>query len=686
MKKYLIFLIVIKLFITALFGQNKGFDQKALEKIKEYQAYDLENGLKVINLNNNDSTHVFLRLYTDIPQNVDKHYRPFIEIEQEIRKSPYMNLPKGWTIKNLDDLKLKLKKDPFGYYLSCPLELLDTAIFLLSEILANPVVTANHLKKTKNNYKIKLDSLKDPVKFRIERITKGLIYGKEHPLTRLLSNKEINTLTISKYEEYYYHFYRPNNSYLLIMGPVTEELAVMVSRKYFDKLKKKEPPVSDYKLNKIEETKVAFFDTLATGQYELSMIFPFSLHPFTFDYEKSELLSILIQKILKKKLFTETGLVTEITAKFQNDKISGNYSLNIKMAKDSVEKVIQLVIKSINDLKKGNFLQGELEQSKQELIKEFKKQGSDEKYISWLIINSERNNLSPNYYAGFINDIKNTKKQGIRLLAGKYLSYQNAIFTVTGKWYPSLNDVLKLSKKYRIELYNLDGSIKRVIPKGFNGFHILYDYINAVGGKSISKLKDLSIRLTGKYEMSGEEFYIEGEIKHKAPDNYYQYYSLIRPKKDTIFLNMQVYDGENGLDSTMQGKKYLSGKALELLKYKSIIIPAIKYRKWNYKAKILRADTLNNRYVFVVEFTNPAKQKIIDFYDVDKGLRYKRIIEDAAYLNKRTIVYNQYRKIEGKDVIYPYYQLITGKETVIKLIIREINTKNRIDKKIFKID
>ncbi|RLD63822.1 MAG: hypothetical protein DRI95_11235, partial [Bacteroidetes bacterium] len=326
-------------------------------------------------------------------------------------------------------------------------------------------------------------------------------------------------------------------------------------------------------------------------------------------------------------------------------------------------------------------------QSKDELIEEFKKQGSGENYISWLIINSERNNLSPNYYANFVKDINKTTKQGVQLLAGKYLRYQSSIFMVMGKWYPSLNDVLKLSKNYRIELYNIDGTIKRIIPKGFNGFHILNDYIKAVGGiSSISKLKDLNIRLTGKYEMMGEEFFIMGEIKHKATDNYYQHYSLIRPKKDTIFLNMQIYDGERGLDSTMQGKKLLSGNALELLKYKSTIVPATKFREWNYKTKILRADTLNNSYVFVVEFTNPAKQKFIDFYDVDKGLRYKRIIEDAAYLNNRTIVYNQYRKIGDKDVVYPYYQLITGEETVIRLMIREINTKTRIDKKVFKIE
>jgi len=141
--KHLIFLIVINLFITPLFGQNQEFDQKALEKIKKYQAYDLENGLRVINLNNNDSSNVFLRLYTDLPQNVNKQHRAFIEIDQELRKSKYLNLPKGWTNKKLDELKLNLKKDTFGYYLTCPLGQLDTAIFLLSKCFRDTITACS---------------------------------------------------------------------------------------------------------------------------------------------------------------------------------------------------------------------------------------------------------------------------------------------------------------------------------------------------------------------------------------------------------------------------------------------------------------------------------------------------------------------------------------------------------------
>ena len=647
MKKILIIIYLIS-GLPLLHAQDFNFSNENLDEIKKYDAGQLDNGLSVLSLQTEDSTNVFLRFYTDLPDNTDKQYTPFIFAEQQIRQNEILNLPKPWTKNILQNNNIDLVKDDNGYFIKCLLE---------------------------------------PANFRIERISKGLIYGKNYPLIRLLTTKEIDELSFKKYKDYYLKFYKPNNSYLMIISQFSADSILKLSEKSFGEWKKKSIPVKKYKLNKIVEPKIAFFDTLSSGQYELSMIFPFALHPFTFDFEKSELLSILIQKELAKRLINNTGLASDINAQFQNDKISGNYSLNVRMTKDSVEKVISIVIEAIEALKSGNFLIDDFEQSKKELITEFKKQNTNENHISWLIINSEINNLSPNYYADFIEDINKTNKAGLQLLAGKYLSYRTSIFTVRGKWYHTLNDIIKLSKDFRIELYNLDGSIKRVIPKGFNGFHILNDYINAVGGRTaISKLKDINIRLTGQYLMNDEEFYVMGEIKHKAPNKYYQHLDLIRPKKDTLLLNIMVYDGEFGMDSTMHGKKFLKGKELQLLQYKSVIIPATKYKEWNFKTKILRADTLNNTYVFVVEFTNPANQKFIDYYDVDKALRYKRIIEDEAYLNKRTILYKKYKKIENEDVLYPFYQLITGKDTMIKLMIRETNTKNRIEKKWFNID
>ncbi|NJO90927.1 MAG: hypothetical protein HC831_19660 [Chloroflexia bacterium] len=110
------------------------------------------------------------------------------------------------------------------------------------------------------------------------------------------------------------------------------------------------------------------------------------------------------------------------------------------------------------------------------------------------------------------------------------------------------------------------------------------------------------------------------------------------------------------------------------------------YKNWQYKTNLVSADTLNGAYVWKVEIDNPAKQYIIDYYDVDKGIRYKRIIKDQAYFNERTITYSKYMRDEDKEILYPYLKKIESNNTSIRMLIREVDYKSRVDKKLFDIE
>lgn len=167
--------------------------------------------------------------------------------------------------------------------------------------------------------------------------------------------------------------------------------------------KKKEIASSTYKLIPIEEPKIVFFDTIPLGRTTIKILFPFALHPFTFDSEKAELLSLLFQKILEQKLVNQMKLAKGIRARFESDKITGNYQLSVDLEKDSLNLVIQSIIQSISDLKAGKYLIEDLNKAKNEIINSFKSHNTDNSYISWLIINTERNNLEKNIMPILLN-------------------------------------------------------------------------------------------------------------------------------------------------------------------------------------------------------------------------------------------------------------------------------------------
>ena len=101
------------------------------------------------------------------------------------------------------------------------------------------------------------------------------------------------------------------------------------------------------------------------------------------------------------------------------------------------------------------------------------------------------------------------------------------------------------------------------------------------------------------------------------------------------------------------------------------MLGGIYINKWKYGSK------------YVVRFKNPAEQTIIDYFGVDTALRRKRIIKDNAHLKERTIIYEKYKKYDEKEILYPYLQIINTKNTIIRMIIRSVNSETKIDKNEF---
>jgi len=686
--RFCFFLISALLFAQFPLAQNNTFNQEKLSEIKNYRSAQLENGLTIICLTTRDTNNFFIRSYTNLPEYVEKNYQAVLSVDAELRKDLDYELPSPWSNSDLKEMKIKLDKDASGFYASCAPESLDTAMFLFSDLFQKPVVETDKIEDAKKAILAWSDSLEGSSTHKIDKVTKSIIYGRDHPIIKSTDPSLIVAVNYDFYMDFYKDFYKPNNSYLLVMGNISLDSVKMLAKKALGEWKKKSIPESNYKLIPIEEPKIVFFDTIPTGKKNIKILFPFALHPFTFNSEKAELLSVLFQDLLSEKLINNMQLASKIDARFESDKITGNYQLNVQLTKDSLNQVIEAIISTISDIKKASYTEEKLKTAKAQIVKSFEENKTTNEYISELIIYTESNSLSNEYYANFIDDINKVDKTAMQTFAAKYLNYNTALFQIHGFWYESLNDFIKLCKNFRIELYELDGKLLKVILKGFNGFSVIDNYVIALGGEeNIEKLKDVSIKFGAIYELPDkEQILVEGEMLHKAENKYFTERRMIRPDKDTIFMHQQIFNGTIGLDSTMQGKKQLSGSGLQLLKYKSPFVPEMKYKEWQYKVRLVKSVEVNSKHTWVVVIDSPEKQRIIDFYDVDIGLRYKRIVTDSAYFNERIIEYRKYRRENEKEIVYAYMKTITSGKTKITMVIRNVDYKSKIDKKIFELD
>ncbi len=688
MKNY-IFLLIFTIILTTT--ANAQFDENAknkLSSIKEYTSVKLENGLTVICLNDVQSTQVFVRAYTNVPEYVSKSYQLALLIDAELRKSSKVNLPMNWTKDKVDALNIDLQRDEKGIFTSCSDNNLKQTIALLIDILKQPTANLSEIDKAKQNIIENSKKLAKMPNDKIDKITKSIIYGKQHPILHKINVKNLRAINLKDYQNFYNRFYKPGNSYILVIGNISLEMIKNIVTEATKDWKKKEIPESQYKLLPIKEPKIVFFDTVPSGQPRIKIMFPFALHPFTFNSEKAELLSVLFQDLLSDTLINKLNLANKIEAKFESDKITGNYQVNVHLNNDSINTVIETIISTISKLQKIEYSDEKLAKAKSQIIANFETNEINNKFISKLIMNCEIDNLSKEFYANFTADINNTNKENMRTFANKYLNYNTSLFQIPGHWYKSLNDFIKLSKQFRIELYELNGTLKKVIPKGYNGFSVVNDYVDAVGGaNNINKLKNVSIKYGMLYKLEdGTNMEVRGNFLHQAGNKFASTANIHRAEQgDSIFLRQQIFNGKIGLDSTAQGSKILTGNALKLLEFQAPFVPEMFYKQWGYKADLVKADKIGDIYVWVVKMVTPVNQKITDFYNVDNGLRIKRIINDNSYFKNRTIIYGKYTKVGKKQMIYPYVKKITSGKTTIIMIIGKIDLKSRIDPDVFKI-
>ncbi len=690
--KFNTFLLIIFLsvfYVKPVNAQSYNDVKRKLANIKNYRSVKLDNGLTVICLNNPQSNNFVIRMHTELPKYVAKKYQSPLLIDAELRKSSEVNIPEHWKKSQLQSLNIKVSRDDKGIYAFCPTDNLEQAVNLFADILKNPKIHSSEIQQAKKKILARVNDTETKNDQKTDEITKSIIYGKEYLKLNKIDKKNIKKLNLTEYKRFYKDFYRPNNTYLLIMGNISMEMCKSLVNKALSDLQSKDIPKLDYKLLPIKEPKIVFFDTLPSGKTNIKILFPFALYPFTFNSEKTELLSVLFQDLLGEKLIKKSRLANKIEAKFESDKITGNYQLNVSLNRNSINKVIEEIISTISKLIKADYPNEKLTKAKQKIIKDFTKQDVDDKFISKLIMISETGNLPKEYYANFIDDIKNTGKKNMRIFAAKYLNYKTSIFQIHGDWYRSLNDFIKLSKNFRIELYKLNGELKKFIPKGFNGFSVIENYINAIGGReNIKKFTNVSIEYGMTYSFdSSDEMIVEGKFLHKDESKFVSTANIIVPaNSDTIFLSHKVYNNNKGLDSTMSGKKILSGTALELLKYRSPLVPEMYYKDWGYDVKLTKARKTGTTYVWVVEMKTPANQFIIDSYDVDEAIRVKRIVRDNTYFGNRSITYSKYIKCEKQALTLPHFKKIQSGSTTIKMLIENIDFETKLAVDLFLIN
>jgi len=105
-------------------------------------------------------------------------------------------------------------------------------------------------------------------------------YGANHPYGEVQTEETVNAITLDKVKEFYNTYYKPNNAYLIVVGDTNLEEVKANARKYFGSWKKGNVPAPKYEMPKSPEaTNVHFANKDGAVQSVIRVTYPIEYKP-----------------------------------------------------------------------------------------------------------------------------------------------------------------------------------------------------------------------------------------------------------------------------------------------------------------------------------------------------------------------------------------------------------------------
>ncbi len=174
---------------------------------------------------------------------------------------------------------------------------------------------------------------------------------------------------------------------------------------------------------------------------------------------------------------------------------------------------------------------------------------------------------------------------------------------------------------------------------------VIEKYIEAIGGRdALAKIEDKSTIMRGT--AMGQSITLT--VKQKAPNK------LRQEVKAGGMEQIIIFDGEKAVMKVMDQKIEVKDKELEALKLEAQMDFLLSPQSYGITLSYEGNETVNGKEAYKIKMTLPSGLRWFSYFDAESGLKVKeqREIQTQMGLSEQTVVYDDFREVEG--VKYPY--------------------------------
>ncbi|MEM1319589.1 MAG: insulinase family protein [Bacteroidota bacterium] len=659
-------------------------------QLGSYDNFKLSNGLEVIVVENHKLPRVSFQLFVDAPSISEGEHTGYIDIAGDLMSKGTTTRKKSQIDEEVDFIGATLVTDADGIYAESLTKHTDKLVELMADVLLNPSFPEAEFDKIKKQTLSGLAQEKEDPSAISRNVTRVLRYGKDHPYGQIATEATIGAVTLDKCKEYYNTYFKPNISYLVVVGDITADQARPMIENYLGKWKSSNDiPKPTFETPQMpEKTSVDFVDKSGAVQSVIAITYPLSLKPGETDVIPASVLNTMLggyfQSRLNQNLRETHGYTYGARSSLRSDRNVGFFSAGASVRNEVTDSSLVQFMKEFNKVRDEIVGPKELELVKNSMSGQFARSLERPQTVARFALNTFRYKLPKDYYATYLEKLSKVNAADVMAMAKKYVRPDRAHIVVVGNKDDVVEKIGQFSADKKVNFYDPYGNKvelkEQSLPAGLTADKVIASYIQAIGG--MDKVKEVkSMSMTMEAEFQGMK--LVNELHQQEPNKYSMSLSMMGS-----VMQKEVTNGEKGMKAGQAGTGAVEGEELNEMKERALIFPELTYAEKGYKLALKGIEPVDGKDAYKVNIESPSGKKSTDFFDAESGLKIKSMeeIDMGGQKAYQTAEIQDYKEIDGVKV--PHTMVISGGGLPMALTMKitDIKVNNTIDPAIFKVE
>jgi zinc protease len=596
-------------------------------RLGKFESFTLDNGLQVIVVENRKVPVVTYQLTVDMDPILEGDAKGFVDFAGQLMREGTTQRTKQQIDEAVDFIGASLSTYSTGIYASSLTRHQNTLLELMADVLMNPTFPEDELHKRINQTRSGLQTIKTNGNAIAGNIATVLAYGPEHPYGEIITEESLNNINADLLRRFYNTYWKPNISYMVIVGDINVTEARKLMDQYFSNWRRGDVPRHTYPTPQPPQgRRVAVGERIGAVQSVVQVTHPVVLpvgHP---DAIKVSVMNNILgggvfSGRLMQTLRETKGYTYGARSSISTDKLVSRFTASTEVRNDVTDSTVVIILEEMNRLKDEPVTPEALQLVKNFSTGSFARSLEDPRTLAQFALNIKRFNLPENYYATYLERLNAVTVEDVQQVASKYVKPDNAIIVIAGNISEVPETLKQFSANGEVELFDAFGRTLQAqevseVPSDVSVHSVLNNYYNAIGGKeSFRQMQDIMQVI--EVPMMGQVAVIKQYMK--APN---------KLRVETVFGGMvvqtQIFDGNRLVMSGMMGKQEITeGPQFDAVRMQAIMNVEMNYEDHGIVKSLDGIAEVEGARAYKVKVVSPTGQTSYEYYDVNTGLKVK---------------------------------------------------------------